>query len=218
MPPKVKFLQEEIVDAALQVVREKGADALTAREAAAKLGVSTRPIFTYFDTMEQLRGEVCAQAKARYVDCITLGLAEPIPFLGVWRQYLRFAKEEPELYRMLFLTRPGGAMRSLALSQDLARESIMRVYDMDARTADSYFRDLWLVAFSFATLVVTDDCPYTEQEMLDVGAEISLSVCKAYKEIPGLSEGKYDKDALFRALVNRDGQAQRQGGNDGNRD
>ena len=74
---------------------------------------------------------------------------------------------------------------------------------MDAPTADKYFRDLWLVSFSFATLVVTDDCPFTEEEMLAVGAEISLAVCKAYKEIPGLPEGDYDKDALFRALVSR---------------
>ena len=37
--------------------------------------------------------------------------------------------------------------------------------------------------------------------MLSVGAELSLSVCKAYKEIPGLVEGTYDKDAIFRQLV-----------------
>ena len=40
-----------------------------------------------------------------------------------------------------------------------------------------------------------------EAEMLAVGGEISLAVCKAYKEIPGLPEGNYDRDALFRQLV-----------------
>ena len=94
---------------------------------------------------------------------------------------------------------------ALRLSQDLARESVMRIYNMDARTADSYFRDLWLVVFSFATLIVTDDCPYTDEEMSAVLTEVSLSVCKAYKEIPGLPEGRFDKDALFRELVQRRG-------------
>ena len=79
----------------------------------------------------------------------------------------------------------------------------MRVYNMDAATADRYFRDIWLVAFSCATLIVTDDCPYTEEEMLAIGAEISLSICKAYKEIPGLPEGRYDRDAIFRELVKK---------------
>ncbi len=205
MPPKVKFQKEEIVNAALNVARRKGIDAVTAREVAAELRVSPGPIFTWFDTMEQLRAEVWELARSVYRAYIERGLSGPIPFLGVWQQYLRFAREEPELYRLLFLTRPagasGGALEALRFSQDLARESVMRVYNMDAAAADSYFRDLWLVAFSYATLIVTDNCPYTDEEMIAVGTEISLSVCKAYKEIPGLPEGKFDRDAIFRELA-----------------
>ena len=207
MPPRVKFQKEEIVSAALNVARRKGVDAVTAREVAAELRVSPRPIFTWFDSMEQLKAEVYELAKRLYRDYIERGLAGPIPFLGVWQQYLAFARDEPELYRLLFLTRPdgvsGGATEALRFSQELARESLMRVYNMDAGTADCYFRDLWLVAFSFATLIVTDDCPYTDEEMLAVGTEISLAVCKAYKEIPGLPEGRFDRDAIFRELVKK---------------
>lgn len=207
MPPKVKFQKEEIVEAALQVARVKGIDAVTAREVAAELGVSPRPIFTWFDTMDELKAEVYECAKQLYREHIERGLAESIPFLGVWHQYIAFAKEDPELYRLLFLTRPsnvsGGAIEALRFSQDLARESIMRIYRMDAQQADCYFRDIWLVAFSYATLIVTDDCPYTDEEMFRVGAEVSLSICKAYKEIPGLPEGNYDRDAIFQDLVTR---------------
>ena len=207
MPPKVKYQKQDIVTAALNVVRKKGVDAVTAREVAKELKVSVGPIFTWFDTMDELKAEVYGLAKARYRSYLEDGLSGPIPFLELWRQYLHFAKEEPELYRLLFLTRPGnvsgGAVDALRFSQELARESIMETYNMDARTADCFFRDLWLVAFSYATLIVTDDCPYTEEEMLAVGTEISLSVCKAYKEIPGLAEGKFDRDAIFRALVKK---------------
>ena len=79
----------------------------------------------------------------------------------------------------------------------------MRIYNMDAATADKYFRNLWLVAFSFATLVVTDDCPYTDEEMSAIFTEMSLSLCKAYKEVPGMAEGKFDEDAIFRELVEK---------------
>ena len=94
-------------------------------------------------------------------------------------------------------------MAALRFSQELARDSLMRIYNMDAQTADRYFRDLWLVVFSFATLIATDDCPYTDAEMSAVLTEVSLSVCKAYKEIPGLSEGNFDRDAIFRELVKK---------------
>ena len=207
MPPKVKFSKQEIVDAAVRVARDKGIDGVTAREIAAELGVSTRPIFTYFDTMDEVKAEVFQTAKELYRAYVERGLAGPIPFLGVGQQYIRFAHDEPELYKLLFLTRPGnasgGAMEALRFSQDLARESLMRIYNMDAHTADCYFRDLWLVVFSFATLIVTDDCPYTDAEMSAILTEVSLSICKAYKEVPGLPDGKFNRDALFTELVKK---------------
>lgn len=207
MPPKVRFRKEEIAAAALEIARKQGIDAVTAREVAKKLGVSVGPIFTWYETMEQLKADVHAQARHLYREYIERGLAGPVPFLGVGQQYLRFAKDEPELYRLLFLRRPdsvsGGAMEALKFSQDLARESLMRIYHMEAWMADCYFRDLWLVVFSFATLIVTDDCPYTDEEMSAVLTEVSLSVCKAYKEIPGLPEGRFDRDAIFRELVKK---------------
>ncbi|MBQ6173397.1 MAG: TetR/AcrR family transcriptional regulator [Clostridia bacterium] len=205
MPPRVMFQKEEVVRAALSVTRRAGIGAVTAREVARELHVSVGPIFTWFGSMEELRRAVWEQAKGIYRDWLRRGLEEPIPFLGVGRQYIRFAKEEPELYKLLFLTRPdesgGGAAEALRLSQDLARESLMRIYRMDAETADRYFRDLWLVAFSLATMTVTGTCPFTDAEMTAILSEISLSVCKAYKEIPGLPEGRYDKDRIFAKLV-----------------
>ena len=206
MPPKNKYTQVEIVDAALWVVKKKGVEAMTAREVAQELRSSVAPIFTWFETMEQLRAAVYTRAKEVYRAYLERGLAGPIPFLGVGQQYIRFAREEPELYKLLFLSRPegsGGAMEALRFSQNLARESLMRIYRMDAPTADRYFRDLWLVVFSFATLIVTDNCPYADAEMHAVLTEISLSVCKAYKEVPGLPEGVFDRDAIFRELVQK---------------
>ena len=127
MPPKVKYQKDEIIRAARKITSLRGIEAVTAREVAKELGVSTRPIFTYYDSMEQLRRDVYETAKEEYREYILRGLQEPIPFLGVGHQYIRFAREEPELYKLLFLTRPeqgsGGAMEALRLSQDLGHRS-----------------------------------------------------------------------------------------------
>ena len=205
MPPKVKFTKEEIIEAAVSITRKKGISAVTAREVGAVLGVSSRPLFTYFSSVDELKKEVFIYGENLYRDYVKLGLEMPIPALGVGIQFAKFAKDEPELYRYVFLTPPdlnrGSAMECLKLSQDLVRESIMKIYNMNADTADKFFRDLWLVAYSITTLIVMGDCPYSDEEIQAMFTEYSVSICKAFKEVPGLTEGKYDKDKIFKELV-----------------
>ena len=198
MAPKVKFQKSEIVDAALRVARVKGD--VTARDVAAELGVSTRPIFTYYRSMEELKRDVRQAAGDVYRRYAEEGLRQEIPFLGFGQQYLRFAREEPQLYRLLFLSpsAQGGAMEAMRQSQAWLRESLCRIYRMDAGTADRYFRDMWLVTHSLATLIVTGSCPYSDGELSGILTECSVSFCKACKEIPGFGEGKFGRDAVFR--------------------
>lgn len=130
-----------------------------------------------------------------------------VPFLGVGMQYIHFAKEEPQLYRLLFLTSNeqfnSNAMDALHHSQNLVRDSLQQTYHIDARTADRYFRDMWLVVHSLATLIVTGGSPYSEQEMEHILTGFSISLYKAMKEIPGFSENNYDRDAIFRELIEK---------------
>ena len=204
MAPRVKFTREEFAEAGLSVVRKKGFSALTAQALAEELKSSTRPIFTCFGTMNELKAEVYALADAVYRNYEDVGLKHPIPFLGVGLQYIRFAKEDPELYRLLFLTSGtefGGAMTSMKHLQNMIRESLMRIYKIDSKTADFYFRDLWLAVHGLATLIVTGDCPYSDDEIGQILTGFSVSICKSIKEIPGFVDGTFDSDVIFRSLI-----------------
>ena len=207
MAPKNKFTRDEMVAAAVQVVRTKGIDKLTAQALAAKLGTSTQPVFTCFSTMDTVRAEVRAAAEALYHAYSSKGLQEDVPFFGFGLQYIRFAREEPELYRLLFLTpgarRGNGAFGSHA-SESAGPSSVplsCDIYHISATDADRYFRDLWLVVHSLATLIVTNSCPYSDAEIEQILTGFSLSLCKAIKEIPGFTAGAFHRDALFRALT-----------------
>ena len=207
MAPRNKFTREEMVEAAVRVVREKGIDALTAKALASELGVSTQPVFTCFHTIEEVKREVRTAAERMYDSYMEEGLHMKVPFLGVGMQYINFAKEEPQLYRMLFLTTSedgsSSVMDALHHSQNLVRESLQQTYHIDAQTADRYYRDMWLVVHSLATLVVTGGCPYSEEEMGHILTGFSVSLCKSIKEIPGFVEENYDRDAIFRELVKK---------------
>ena len=205
MAPKNKFTKEEMVEAALRVVRANGIDALTAKTMADALGTSTQPIFTAFGSMNGIKKEIYAAAIRVYDRYTDAGLKERIPFFGVGMQYIRFAREEPELYRLLFLTRAQdksfSAMQSMQHLQSLVRPTLMHIYRITEQEADLYFRDLWFVVHSLSTLIVTGDCPYSDQEIGQVLTGVSISICKSIKEIPGFADGSFDRDAAFRALI-----------------
>ncbi len=208
MAPKVKFTKDEMVAAAVQVVRNGGIDRLTAKSLAAQLGTSTQPIFTCFATMDAVKAEVTAAAERIYDGYAAKGLADPRPFFGFGMQYIQFARTEPQLYRLLFLNPDGpdgGAMAAMAHSLALVRPSMMEIYRITAAEADRYFRDLWLVVHGLATLIVTGSCPYSDREIAQILTEVSVSICKAIKEIPGFSDGTFDRDAVFGVLIGAPG-------------
>ena len=97
MPPKAKFTKEQILKSALEIVRESGIDALSARSLGTALGCSPQPIFSYFENMEDVKNEVISAAKSIYAKYINEGLKKSPTFKGVGMKYIEFAKDEPKL-------------------------------------------------------------------------------------------------------------------------
>ena len=96
MPPKAKFLKEEIIQAALDLVREDGISNLTARALGTRLGSSARPIFTVFQNMDEVQQAVIKAAKSLYTGYIREGLSETPAFKGTGMQYILFSIHEPK--------------------------------------------------------------------------------------------------------------------------
>lgn len=205
MAPRNKFTRDEMIAAALRLVREKGMAALTAKSLAQELGVSTQPVFTCFSTMDELKREVRGVAERTYEGYIQKGLQTEWPFFGVGVQYLRFVRENPTLYRLLFLTPEEGGCAIAAMTRTLAivRDSLVRIYRITPREAEIYFRDMWLTAHGMASLIVTGDCPYSDQELGEILTGMSLGIFKAIQEVPGFAAGEYDRDQEFRNLMER---------------
>lgn len=80
MPPKAKFTKEQIIKEALSLVREEGTEVLTARALAKKLNSSVCPIFTVFESMEEIQREVVKAAKTVYAGYVARGLRETPAF------------------------------------------------------------------------------------------------------------------------------------------
>lgn len=105
MPPKAKITKEMILDAVLEITREMGFGDVNARSIAGRLGCSTRPIFTCYENMEELKGEfldLAYEYYERYVGDYGRDV-EVRPYLILPLSYIEFAREETNLFKLLFM-------------------------------------------------------------------------------------------------------------------
>jgi AcrR family transcriptional regulator len=105
MTQKVLFTREMIVEAAFVLARRVGWTAVTARTIARELGSSTMPIYSNLRSMEDIEKEVRIMAEKLLLDYQNRRYTDDLP-LNMAEGYVRFAKEEPHLFRFLYLDRP----------------------------------------------------------------------------------------------------------------
>ena len=98
MPPKREYKAEDVIDAALEVVREKGFNRLSTRTIAEKLHSSTMPIYYSGITMPDIEKEIAKRAWTileEYQSKVRTG----DPVLDMIIGFVMFAREEKNLFR-----------------------------------------------------------------------------------------------------------------------
>ena len=179
MPPKAKFTKEEILSAALDIVRSKGIDALTARLLADALNSSPRPIFTVFAGMDEIVREVILKAKSLYAEYVRRGLTCVPQFKGVGVQYI--------LFQLLFMNERGSVpplCEVLQLIEDSFEEilaSITNAYGFDRDTALRLYYHMWIYSHGIATLCATKMCSFTADDISRMLTEVCASLIKKIK-------------------------------------
>ncbi len=190
MPPKAKFTREEIINAALEIVRAEGFAALTARTLGAKLGSSARPIFTVFPSMDEVCREVVAAARALYAEYVDRGLRQTgMPaFKGVGVEYIRFALAEPKLFQVLFMSEQpkkpaiGDILPVIEEHYQQVLDSIQESYGLNREKAEWMYRHLWIYTHGIAVLCVTNMCTFTQEDIGRMMTEVFKAMIKELRE------------------------------------
>lgn len=157
MPPKVKITKEEIVRAAVELVRENGKEAIGARAIAKSLGCSTQPVFSNFATMDALEAAVHIAAYDRYSGFLRSEMASGKypPYKSYGMAYIRFAKEEKELFKLLFMCDREG--KELTPSPDFTEsvEMIQAAGGITKEEAERLHLEMWVCVHGIASMVAT---------------------------------------------------------------
>ena len=174
MPPKAKFTKEQITKAALGVVSEKGAQALTAKELGAALGTSTTPIFTVFNSMQEVQDAVMLSAMERFEEYAHKAAHIKPVFKQVGMQMIMFAKEEPKLYQLVFMSSINEAQTfddvyaHLGSVADECLDVLQKDYDLSKDNAKTLFEHVWIHTFGIGALCATGVCDFSHEQIAEM--------------------------------------------------
>ena len=174
MPPKAKFTKEQITKAALSVVSEKGVQALTAKELGAALGTSTTPIFTVFNSMQEVQDAVMLAAMERFEEYAHKAAHIKPVFKQVGMQMILFAKEEPKLYQLIFMSSISEAQTfddiyaHLGSVADECLDVLQKDYDLSKDNAKTLFEHVWIHTFGIGALCATGVCDFSHKQIAEM--------------------------------------------------
>lgn len=178
MPPKQKFEKEDVIAAALELARKNGINAVTARALGAKLGSSSRPVFTVFKNMDDVLYETKKAAREVYNSYVEKGLREELAFKGVGTQYIRFAKEEPHLFELLFMAGKNAnidienILPAIDANSERILQSVQEGYSLPRDAADELYRIMWVFSHGIACLCATGFSTLTDEKISRLLTEV----------------------------------------------
>lgn len=173
MPRKASVTREQILDTATQLVRDSGHEALTARSLAARLGCSTQPILYCFLSMDDLVQTLYQHVDALHTQALMAGLDKAVsPMLQIGLNYVRFAQDEPALFRFLFQSNGLGEQNMTQLIESSELTPLIDVLCAEAKILPAQARQIFLTLFAcahgLASMLANNALVLDEQSAIDV--------------------------------------------------
>ena len=159
MPRKTVIHKEDIINAAVEIVRADGYENLNARAIARRLGCSTQPLFSNFSNMEDLTRSVIRRSLEIYNDFVAREFTKPHdypPYKTNGMAYIRFALEEKNLFKLLY-------MRDRTNDPEPVEQStfydvlplIMKATGLDREQASLFHFEIWAAVHGIAVMVAS---------------------------------------------------------------
>ncbi len=168
MPPKAKITKEMVIDAAFEVARETGGENINARTVAKKLNCSTQPVMYHFATIEELKKAAYAKADSYHSEYL-MNIENPQKgvMLGIGLNYIRFAIEEPHLFRFLFQSDffNGTTLLEMVDAEELTPviSAMQGAMGISMEQTKKVFLTIFLFAHGYASIIANNSLEYDEE-------------------------------------------------------
>lgn len=183
MAPKRKISKQDIINASVEMVREKGVEVLNARALASHIGCSTQPIFSNYSSMEELRKDVLLSAASVYESYVTTELnANRYPkYKATGMAYICFAKEEKELFKLLFMR---DRTKEMINDSDAITENVISIIQntigLSKEQARRFHLEMWIYVHGIATILATSYLPLEWEDISSMVTDAYEGLKKRY--------------------------------------
>ena len=161
MPKKISISKDNILNTALEIVREKGIEFVSNREIAKKLNCSIRPIYYQFENSEELMGELKKNMIKYFYDFLTNNMNDEMPkYKQTGINYIKFAKEEKNLFKVLFMSKTNLSIGEFIDAADGNFNEVEKYINMSTslvgKDLKSFHVKMWLFTHGIANLLESD--------------------------------------------------------------
>ena len=166
MAPKIKYDRKKILNAALNILKRKGNNALTARNIAHEMGSSTHPIYSEFQSLNLLKKALFEHAYHYFIEQITT-INTPKGFLDIGVNYVKFSKNEKNIFSFIFMNKD---FKMDMLNFDYVDENMLFFIKKDeyvqkhaVKAYNLIFYNLWIFTHGLASLIWESEMEYDEE-------------------------------------------------------
>lgn len=192
MPPKTTFAREDVVNAAFEIVREKGFRELTSRRIAERIGASTAPVYSCFSSMDELKREIMRRAEALMLEYARTRYTASV-FLNMGTGLTLFARDNRELFHSMFLENSDARelVKSFFKSLEAEAEKDDLIAALPASKRVEVFNRMAMFTHGFASLICVGliraaDKNFIIKTMYEMGRDvIDYAMFKSQKNIQG---------------------------------
>lgn len=168
MPPTRKFTKEEIIKVAYDLAKHEGLDGINARRIASILGSSVQPIFHNFKNMEELKEAVYDKIYNLYQEYMQNGSEKEKPYKEMGLSYIKFAKDYPEFFKIIFMQKTSLNPESFILADDKSNKVIalgQQLTGLNFEEQKIFHVRVWIFTHGIACLVATNTIKISDSEI-----------------------------------------------------
>ena len=167
MPPKTRITAEMIINAAVDVIRQRGFENINARTVSGQLHCSTQPVMYHFSTIDSLKRAAYKRVDQLHTEYMMKTPPGQDPILGIGLHYVHFAVEEPQLFRFLFQS---GYAQENSLLEMVDSEELVPVLEamregagLSMQKTRNVFITVALFAHGYASIIANNHLEYDEK-------------------------------------------------------